>query len=337
MLPGHETSPTPMSAVPHAITLQDVQRARQTIEATILRTALIDAPALSGLVGNAVTLKPECLQRTGSFKIRGAANRIANLSPGERERGIVTASSGNHGRAVAYVAQALGVPAVISMSERVPAGKVAAIEQYGAEVVQRGRSYDDAERTARALAARRGLTWISAFDEPDVIAGQGTLGLEVLDDCPGVRTVLVPLSGGGLISGVALALKAVNPLIRVVGVSMARAPMMYLSLRAGRPMEVPEEETLADALIGNIGARNRHTFRMAQTLVDDVVLVSEGAIADAIRHLHRSHGLVVEGGGAVGVAALLSGQIREVSGDVVVVLSGGNIEPSLFERLTAGS
>lgn len=310
-------------------TLTDVQAAQQSIAATVTRTELIESPLLSTRCGSKVWLKPECLQKTGAFKIRGAANKIASLSEAERSRGIVTASSGNHGRAVAYVARELGIRAVICMSRRVVANKVASIGQYGAEVVTIGDTYDDAERRAFALARDQGLTWISAFDDPHIIAGQGTLGLELAEDLPALDTVLVPLSGGGLIAGVALACKSLRPDLRVVGVSMERAPMMQLSLTAGHPVEVDEEDTLADALVGNIGGDNQHTFRMVQQLVDDVVLVSEEAILEAMGFAAAEHDLTVEGGGAVGLAALLHGKVSPLGGQVAVVISGGNVDRAL--------
>ncbi len=247
-------------------TLRDIYLARQRIAGLARRTPLVRSAGLSERTGAAVYLKPESLQETGSFKIRGAANKLLSLTAEERARGVVAVSSGNHGRAVAYVAQQLGVRAVICVSERVPAGKVEAIRRLGAELVVHGASYDEAEAHSLRLQAERGLTRVDPFDDPAVIAGQGTIGLELLEDLPQVETVVVPLSGGGLISGIAIALKAANPAIRVIGVSMDRAPVMVHSLRAGRLLELPEEDTLADALAGGIGLDNRYTFRLVQHL-----------------------------------------------------------------------
>ncbi len=329
MTPAAPTVADPTLADP---TLADVHAAQRTIAATVTRTALIESPLLSERSGGQVWLKPECRQKTGAFKIRGAANKIASLTDAERARGIITASSGNHGRAVAWVARDLGVRAVVCMSRRVVQYKVDAIARYGAEVVTEGDTYDDAERRAFALAEQQGLTWISAFDDPQIIAGQGTIGLELAEDLPHLDTALVPLSGGGLISGVALALKSLRPATRVVGVSMERAPMMHLSLRAGHPVEVPEQDTLADALVGNIGGDNLHTFRLVQQLVDEVILVSEEAIAEAMGFASVVHDLTVEGGGAVGLAALLTNQLRDPGAQIAVVLSGGNVDPKLVDR-----
>jgi threonine dehydratase len=274
----------------------------------------------------------ENVQRTGAFKIRGAANKLRSLTAGERERGVITVSSGNHGRAVAHVAHELGVRAVVCMSTRVPSNKVAGIRRLGGEVVLHGRSYDEAEHHSLWLQEERGLTLIPPFDDPHIIAGQGTIGLELLEDLPAVDTVVVPLAGGGLLSGIALVLKSTDASIRTVGVSMDRAPVMFHSLRAGRPIRMEEEDTLADALAGGIGLDNRYTFRMIQEYVDETLLVTEEEIADAMVFALERQRLVVEGGGAVALAALLQGKVTDLGENVVVVLSGGNVEiPLLLE------
>ncbi len=308
------------------VTPQDIERARHVVAAVARRTPILPAPSLSERTGSAVYLKLENLQETGSFKVRGAANRIAALTGEERARGVVTVSTGNHARAVAWVAKRFGIPAVVCMSRRVPPGKVEAVRSLGAEVLLAGESYDEAALACEQLIQERGLTFVPPFDDPWVIAGQGTIGLELLDELPEISTAIVPLSGGGLISGVALALKAADPSIRVVGVSQDRAPVMFHSLRAGRPVELPEEETIADALAGGIGLDNRYTFRMVQALVDDVVLVGEEEIEQAIAFALDALHLVVEGGGAVGLAALLQGRIQPLGQKTAVILSGGNID-----------
>lgn len=314
------------------LTLRHVFLAQQTIRGIAHVTPLLPAAALSAQTGAAVHLKLETMQPIGAFKIRGAANRLLHLTDDEKARGVVTASTGNHGRAVAYVARHIGVPATVCLSELVPANKVAALRQLGAEVIIHGRSQDEAEARANELAAARRLTMVHPFDDPHVIAGQGTIGLELLQALPAVDTVLVPLSGGGLIAGIALALKASSPAIRVVGVSMARGPVMARSLAAGRPLQLPEEPTLADSLQGGIGLDNRHTFRMAQALVDDVVLVSEDEIAAAMAYALRELRLVVEGAGAVGIAALRAAKVDVAGQTVAVVLSGGNVDvPRLLQ------
>jgi len=302
----------------------------------VMVTPLIDSPVLSATAGVPVSLKAECLQETGSFKVRGAANALLALPADRRESGVVAVSSGNHGRAVAYVAKALGIRATICLSARVPPFKVEAIAALGARVVVGGPDQDDAEAAARRLVADEGVTLIHPFDDPLVIAGQGTIGLEVLDQRPDTRALVVPLSGGGLISGIAAAVHAADPGIAVFGVSQDRGPAMYDSLRAGRIVPVVEVDTLADALAGGLGEENRHTFEMCRSLLTDTVLVGERAIAEAMRLLHGEHGLRVEGGGAVGVAAVLSG-VLSVAGPTVIVLSGGNVGDEDFARVLAGA
>jgi threonine dehydratase len=318
------------------ITLRDVYQARQRIAGFAIRTPLIPSPILSERVGAGVHLKLENVQRTGAFKIRGAANKLQSLTPEEAERGVITVSSGNHGRAVAHVAHEMGIRAVVCMSTRVPSNKVESIQRLGAEVVVHGESYDEAERRALQLRQEDGLTMISPFDDPHIIAGQGTIGLELLEDLPWIDTVVVPLSGGGLLSGVGLVLKAADPSIRTVGVSMDRAPVMYHSLRAGEPIEMEEEETLADALAGGIGLENRHTFRMIQTYVDETLLVTEDEIARAMAFALEEHHQVVEGGGAVGLAALVCEKVEDAGENVAVVISGGNVDLPLLLEIAQG-
>ncbi len=219
------------------------------------------------------------------------------------------------------------------MSARVPSNKVEAIKNLGAEAVVYGNSYEEAEIHALQLQEEQGLTLIDPFDDPLVIAGQGTIGLEVLEDFPEVDTVLVPLSAGGLMSGIALAMKSANPAIRTIGVSMDRAPVMYHSLQAGKPIEMEEQDTIADALVGNIGLNNKYTFRMVQEYVDDAVLVSEEEIATAMRFALEAHRLIVEGGGAVGIAALLHRKASRLGSNVVVVVSGSNVSLPLLLKI----
>ncbi len=287
-------------------------------------------------MGGDVHLKLETEQPTGSFKLRGAANKLLSLSEAERERGVVAMSSGNHGRAVAYVAGRLGVPATVFVSGRVPRHKQEAITALGAEVVVGGADLDAADAAARRLVSEQGRTWVSPFDDAAVIAGQGTIGLEILDDLPGVADVVVPLSGGGLISGIALTVKAGAPATRVVGVSQERGPAMYESLRAGRIVPVVEEDTLADALAGGLGEENLHTMAMVADLVDDIALVSERQIAAAMAWALSAEDLTVEGGGAVGLAALLAGVVRPRP-PAVVVVSGGNVAQETLAAVVGDS
>jgi threonine dehydratase len=313
------------------LTLASIYQARQRIAPLVRRTPLVRSASL----GAGVHLKLEMLQETGAFKLRGATNRISQLTPAERERGVVAVSTGNHARAVGHAAAAQGVPAVVCMSTMVPANKVAAVRATGAEVKIEGRNQDEAEEIAKALAAERGLTFVSPFDDPWVIAGQGTLGLELLEDLPDLDCALVPLSGGGLIAGIALALKSASSGIRVVGISMEHGPAMTLSLRAGRPVAVEEAPSLADSLGGGIGLDNRYTFALVRDLVDETVLVGEDEIAAAMAHCYWREQQIVEGAAAVGVAALLAGKVGRAGRCTVVVLSGRNVDMRRFTEIVA--
>ena len=317
-------------------TFEDVAEARRRIAGRVRHTPLLHSAALSGAAGVPVHLKLENTQHTGSFKIRGAANTLLSMGEEERRRGVVAVSSGNHGKAVAAVAADLGIPATVCISSRVPAVKVAAMEALGARVEVGGPTQEDAEDLARRIVAAEGATFVHPFDDPRVIAGQGTIGLEVLEDLPEVETVIVPLSGGGLISGIAVVLKAAGGGIRVVGVSQDRGPAMIDSLAAGRLVEVVEEDTLADALAGGLGPANHHTFEMCRDLVDETHTVSEEQIAAAMAALYTDDRQVVEGGGAVGVAVLLAGGVRP-RGTTVVVVSGGNVAPETLRAILGES
>ena len=320
----------------YGVELRDLYRARAAIAPYVRRTPLVPSPALSARCGGEVWLKLEVLQDTGSFKLRGATYALLRLGEDERRRGVVAVSTGNHGRGVACAAARLGVRAVVCMSHLVPDNKVRAIRELGAEVRLVGRSQDEAQVEADRLVAGEGLVMVPPFDHPDVIAGQGTIGLELLEDLPGIDVAVVPLSGGGLIGGIALALKAASPDVRVVGVTMARGAAMHASLRAGRPVAVEEVATLADALGGGIGLANRHTFALVRDLVDEAVLVDEAEIAAGMRHAFREERLVVEGSGAVGIAALLAGRIGGggVAGRrVALVVSGNNVDMEAFGRV----
>jgi threonine dehydratase len=317
------------------ITLQEIEAARQRIAGQVVKTPIEQSPSLSERTGVPVYLKLEHRQTTGAFKLRGAANAVAMLTPEERARGVVAVTTGNHGRALSYAAKAAGIRAVICMSNLVPDNKVAEIRRLGGEVHITGKSQDEAERDVLRLIAEEGLVPIPPFDHSGVIAGQGTIGLEIVADLPDVATVLVPVSGGGLASGIAAAVKALRPQVRVIGVSMTRGAAMKASFDAGHPVEVEELPTLADSLGGGIGLANRWTFAMLRALLDDLVLVGEAEIATAIRHAYETEREVIEGAAAVGIAALLSGRIKP-AGPTVLVLSGKNIDMALHRRVMAG-
>jgi threonine dehydratase len=317
------------------VTLNDIKRARERIAGMILATPTMPSPSLSERAGVPVHLKLEHRQATGSFKLRGASNAVASLSAEETRRGVVAASTGNHGRALAHAAKRGGMRAVICMSKLVPGNKVDEIGRLGAEIRIVGDSQDDAQAEAERLAGTEGLVMLPPFDHPAVIAGQGTLGLEMMEAVPDARTVLVPLSGGGLASGIAAAVKGTSPGTKVIGVSMARGAAMKASLDAGRPVLVEELPTLADSLGGGIGLDNRLTFAMCRDLLDDVLLLTEDEIAAGIRYAYETEREVVEGAGAVGIAALLAGKAR-VEGPVVVLVSGRNIDMALHRQVVCG-
>lgn len=318
-----------------AIDFAEILLARQRIAGRVLRTPQRQAAGLSGRLGVPVQLKCEHHQTTGSFKLRGATNAVLALDRAQRDAGVVAASTGNHGRALAYAARAAGIKAVICMSRLVPANKVRAIEALGAEIRIVGDSQDDAQLEVDRLTAEAGMTPVPPFDHANVIAGQGTLGLEMLEDEPGTTTVLVPLSGGGLLGGVALALRTLSPAMRIIGVTMENGAAMQASLVARKPVAVEEVPTLADSLGGGIGLANRYTFSMVRDLVDEVVLVTEAEIAAAVRTAYLEEGEVLEGAAAVGIGALDAGKVK-LAGPAVILLSGKNIDMALHRRIVAG-
>ncbi|MBA3448396.1 MAG: hydroxyectoine utilization dehydratase EutB [Pseudaminobacter sp.] len=317
------------------VTLSDIEAARERIVEKIVRTPTVLSPSFSERLGVPVWLKLEHRQTTGSFKLRGASNAVSSLSNGEKSRGVVAASTGNHGRALAHAARLEGMRAVICMSRLVPDNKVAEIRRLGADIRIVGKSQDEAQGEVERLVAEEGLVMLPPFDHAAIIAGQGTAGLEMLDDVPDAATVVVPVSGGGLAAGIAAALKGRKPSIRVVGVSMDRGAAMKASLDAGRPAQVEEMPSLADSLGGGIGLDNRLTFAMVGDLLDDIVLVSEQEIAAGMVHAYREEREIVEGAGAVGIAALLAGKIR-ADGPVVVLLSGRNVDMEMHRRVVCG-
>ncbi|ABM57899.1 hydroxyectoine utilization dehydratase EutB [Verminephrobacter eiseniae] len=313
-------------------TLAHVYRARQRIAGRICRTPLVASPALARMVGAPVYLKLETVHPTGSFKLRGATNALVALAEQGVKR-VVTASTGNHGRALAYAARALGMEATVCLSALVPQNKVDAIAALGARVVIVGNGQDDAQAEALRLARERGGACVPPFDDPLVIAGQATIGLEILEALPDVATIVVPLSGGGLFSGVALAAKGIQPQVRMIGATMERGAAMHASLAAGKPVSVDEVKTLADSLGGGIGLDNRHTFMLTRALIDRVLLLDEAAIARGIVHAYREERLVVEGAAAVGMAAALERMLSAERGALVIIVSGCNIDIELHRHL----
>lgn len=313
----------------------DIDAARDRVAPVVACTPVLRNEKLDEHAGAAVFLKAENLQITGSFKVRGAANRILSLPEHIRRHGFITCSTGNHGRAVAYMAHRLGLQATVYVTESAEPAKVQAIIHEGARVMRAGRTYEEAERRAVDVARSEHLCYIHPFDDPAVLAGQGTIALELFGQVGGIDTVVVPLSGGGLAAGIAVAIRRHAPGVRLVAVSAENASAMYQSIRAGRPLLVGESQTLASALTGGIGLGNAHTFALVRDLVDDHVLVSEAEIRRAIVYAATELKLVLEGGGAVALAAALGGKLHAPVRRVGVILSGGNIAPAHLAALLA--
>ena len=311
------------------IGLEDVRAARQRIGGHARRTPMIAAGQLSRRVGARTVLKTENLQYTGSFKVRGAFNRISQLSEAERGAGVVAASAGNHAQGLAFAARELGIKATAVMPAGAPLAKIAAVKQYGAEVVLNEGGYDDARERADEMARTMGMTLVHAFDDAQVVAGQGTAGLEIAEDLPNVRLVVVPLGGGGLATGVAIAVKGLVPQARVVGVQAEACAPYLASIAAHRPIGARSANTICDGIA--VKQPGDLTLPLVERWIDEVVTVSDDEVAEAMVLLLERSKLVVEGAGAVGVAALMRGKIEPpVDGEVCVVLSGGNVDASLL-------
>jgi threonine dehydratase len=317
-----------------ALSLASIYAARRAIAGTAIETPLVPSPYLSSIAGHDVLLKLEMTQPIGAFKLRGAANAISALPDGIA--GVTCCSTGNHGRGVAFAARARGLRAVICMTKLVPQAKVDGIKALGAEVRIVGGSQDEAQEECDRLVRDEGLVDISPFDDPMVIAGQGTIGLELMERRPDLASVLIPLSGGGLAGGIALAVKNINPDIRVIGISMDRGPAMVDSLRAGRPVDEAEFPSLADSLGGGIGLANRYSFALCRDYLDATVLVSEAEIYRGVQALYFEDRLVCEGGSAVAAAALLAGKLADLKGPSAMIISGRNIDMALHADIIQG-
>ncbi len=313
-----------------SVTLDDVRGARKMLTGVARVTAMEGSRYLSKLMGCPVHLKCENLQRTGSFKLRGAYVRIAGLLPEQRAAGVVAASAGNHAQGVAHASSLLGVRSTVFMPVSAPLPKVAATREYGAEVRLYGQVVEETLAAAEEYAAATGAVFIHPFDHPDIVAGQGTVGLEILEQCPEVRTVVVGVGGGGLMAGVAVAVKSLRPDVRLVGVQAAGAAAYPPSLAAGRPVSIQTQATMADGI--KVGRPGEVPFRIIEDLVDEVRTVSEDELSSALLHCMERAKLVVEPAGASPVAALLSGP-GSFEGPVVALLSGGNVDPLLLQRI----
>jgi threonine dehydratase len=312
------------------VSLADIEQAADLVGAIALRTPMEDSRWLSALTGGPVRLKCENLQRAGSFKIRGAYNRMSHLSAEEKARGVVAASAGNHAQGVALAAQTLGIKATVFMPEGAPIPKENATRGYGADVVFHGRYLDDALVEARAFAERTGAVLIHPFDNPYIVAGQGTVGLEILEQAPDVETVVVPCGGGGLLAGIALAVKAKRPGVKVYGVQAERAAAYPASLAAGHPVALKTMTTMADGIA--VGLPGAVPFPAVRDVVDEVLTVSESSLSGAVLATLERAKLVLEPAGAAAVAAILDDPSR-FSGSTVGVLSGGNIDPLLLGKV----
>jgi threonine dehydratase len=311
------------------ITLADIEAARRTIGAQVLRTPMLPAPKLSALTGAQVWVKYENLQVTNSFKERGAVNKLAALSAAARARGVIAMSAGNHAQAVAYHARRLGIPATIVMPVTTPFVKVAATEAYGATVVLHGESVADAQVRAEALAAERSLVWVHPYDDPNVIAGQGTIALEMLEEAPELDVLVIPIGGGGLIAGNAIAARGIKPSIEIVGVECALYPSMFNALRGARhPIGGP---TLAEGIaVKNVGEL---TLPIVRAIVSDILLVEEAQLERAVNAFLTLQKTMAEGAGAAGLAALLADPERFKGRRVGLILCGGNIDPRILASI----
>lgn len=310
-----------------AVTLDMIKDARRAMQGIVRKTPLDPAPN----VGRNIYIKAENLQLTGSFKLRGAYNKIRSLTPEEAARGVIACSAGNHAQGIAYSASMLGIRSTICMPAGAPLSKVESTKGYGAEVVLVPGVYDDAAREARRLEQEQGYTFAHPFDDPLVIAGQGTIGLEILEQLPQVEQVIVPIGGGGLISGIAVAIKTLKPSCRIIGVQAAKAASMYLSQIEGAPVELSSVATIADGIA--VKKPGDLTFSLCQRYVDEIVTVSEGEIACAILRLIEGQKTVAEGAGAASVAAALFDKVDTLGRPTVCVVSGGNVDVTTLSRI----
>jgi threonine dehydratase len=313
------------------ITFVDVEEARERIQNQIYLSPFAFSETISRLTGNRAFFKLENLQMTGSFKERGALNRLLTLTPDEAKRGVIAASAGNHGMAVAFHSHRLNISATIVMPLHAPLIKITRVRQYGAQTVLHGADYDEAFAEAYRLAQERGLTFIHAFDDPWIVAGQGTIGLEVYEQNSDLDAMIVPVGGGGLIAGIALVLKTLNPKIRIIGVQAEAVPSMKSALEKGEPVRVSPAMTIADGIaVRSVGET---PFALVKRYVDELVTVSEGEIANAVLLLLEIEKTVAEGAAAVPLAALINKKIGLANSNVGVIISGGNIDMNLISRI----
>ena len=317
------------------VTLEDVKKAQDTIKDIVKKTDILESTKLSSMTGANVYYKCENLQKTGSFKVRGACNKIANLTDEEKANGVIASSAGNHAQGVALGAKMNGIEATIVMPQTAPLAKVTATKSYGANVVLEGLVYDDAYAKALEIQKETGATFLHPFNDEYVIAGQGTIALEIFEQMNNkVDTILCPIGGGGIIAGVAVAAKALNPNVKIIGVQTANIPSMYESMKAGKVTTAFKATSVADGI--SVKTVGELTFNIVKDLVDDVILVEEGEIAEGLLFLMENQKFVAEGSGAVTTAAILSGKyIPKKNENVVCIISGGNIDINTLNRIIA--
>ena len=317
------------------VTLEDVKKAQETIKDIVKKTDILESTKLSSMTGANVYYKCENLQKTGSFKVRGACNKIANLTDEEKANGVIASSAGNHAQGVALGAKMNGIEATIVMPQTAPLAKVTATKSYGANVVLEGLVYDDAYAKALEIQKETGATFLHPFNDEYVIAGQGTIALEIFEQMNNkVDTILCPIGGGGIIAGVAVAAKALNPNVKIIGVQTANIPSMYESMKAGKVTTAFKDTSVADGI--SVKTVGELTFNIVKDLVDDVILVEEGEIAEGLLFLMENQKVVAEGSGAVTTAAILSGKyIPKKNENVVCIISGGNIDINTLNRIIA--
>lgn len=313
------------------IALKDILEARDILKGVISKTGLVYNKTFSDVIGASVYLKTENLQKTGSFKLRGAYNKIAHLDEVEKKKGVVASSAGNHAQGVAFAARNFSIKATIVMPRHAPISKVVATENYGANVILHGEIYDEAARKAEEIQQKTGAVFIHPFDDPMVIAGQGTVGLEILEELPDVDVIVVPVGGGGLISGIAMAAKHIKPDVKIIGVQAQNAPSMYESFKKGGIVKTSCSTSIADGI--SVKVPGKLTFDIIKSYVDDIVTVDEDQIAEAILMLLEKAKIVSEGAGAVSMAALLNGLIDVKGKNVVSIISGGNIDVNILSQV----
>ncbi|AIF44274.1 pyridoxal-phosphate dependent enzyme [Virgibacillus sp. SK37] len=319
----------------NSVTLRDIWKAKRRIAPYVQQSPLIFSERLSEVSNRAIYLKLENLHASGSFKIRGATNKILSLTEEERKRGVTTFSTGNFGVSVAMIAKQLDIPVTVCISGRVPQTKVSALQRSGAKLEVYGQSQDDAAERCEQLSKSKGLTVLHPFDDSEVIAGQGTIGLEVIEELPEVDTIIGGLSGGGLHSGVGVTMKTIDPTMNVIGLSPKRSAAMYESIKAGKPLLVEEQDTYADSLLGGIGLNNQFTFSLVQKYVDDIILLEEEDIATGMHFMLIHHRMAIEGAAACGIGAIINKKVKLGSHNVIIISGNSVGSEVLFDILQA--